>query len=74
MSNSADGRGLATDEFDDDEIDWDDEGGPNDQTAKNENVDDEDGLSPIESLVDAGSDIFDGDDDDPEHDSDDDLD
>jgi hypothetical protein len=58
MSNAADGRGLATDQFDDDEIEWDDESDTSDGDR-----DDGDGLSPIESLVDAGSDIFDGDDD-----------
>lgn len=36
MSNHADGRGLTSDEFDDDEIDWDD-----DSTE----------ASPLESLV-----------------------
>jgi hypothetical protein len=63
MSNAADGRGLVTDQFDDDEIEWDDENDPSD-----ENREDEDGLSPIESLVDAGSDIFDGDGDDASND------
>jgi hypothetical protein len=63
MSNAADGRGLATDEFDDDEIEWDE---------ASDSGDDEDGLSPIEGLVDVGSDIFDGDDDDAEDDADDD--
>ena len=57
MSNSPDGRGLATDDFDENEIDWDDDSAPD------ENEDDENGLSPIESLVDAGSDIFDDSDD-----------
>jgi hypothetical protein len=52
MSNAPDGRGLATDDFDDDEIDWDEDNGPGDK-------DDESGLSPIEGLVDEGSDIFD---------------
>ena len=63
MRNAADGRGLATDEFDDDEIEWDE---------ASDSGDDEDGLSPIEGLVDVGSDIFDGDDDDAEDDADDD--
>jgi hypothetical protein len=54
MSTTPDGRGLATDDFDDDEIDWDDESTP----AEGE------GLSPIESLVDAGHDIFDDEDED----------
>jgi hypothetical protein len=57
MSTSPDGRGLATDDFDENEIDWDDDSAPD------ENEDDENGLSPIESLVDAGSDIFDDSDD-----------
>lgn len=39
MSNPTDGRGLAADAFDDDEIDWDDQ--PNDP----------DGTSPIEGMV-----------------------
>jgi hypothetical protein len=53
MSNAPDGRGLATDDFDEDEIDWGDDNGPDD------GADDENGLSPIEGLVDEGSDIFD---------------
>ena len=51
MSNAPEGRGLATDDFDDDEIDWNDESG-RDQ-----------GLSPLESLADEGSDVFDREDD-----------
>ena len=68
MSNAPDGRGLATDDFDDDEIDWDDENAPAEE-------DDESGLSPIESLADEGSDIFDDndpDDNDPGDDDEDD--
>ena len=53
MSNAPDGRGLATDDFDEDEIDWDEDNAPDD------GADDESGLSPIEGLVDEGSDIFD---------------
>jgi hypothetical protein len=68
MSSAADGRSLAADEFDDDEIEWDDESDPNDEIPVDE---DEDGLSPIEGLVDAGSDIFDGDDDEPTEDDED---
>lgn len=52
MSNAPDGRGLATDDFDDDEIDWDEDNAP-------DGAEDENGLSPIEGLVDEGSDIFD---------------
>ncbi len=58
MGNSPDGRGLGTDDFDDDEIDWDDE------TAPEEGEE----LSPLESLVDEGNDIFDGDDGDEDDD------
>jgi hypothetical protein len=56
MSNAPDGRGLAEDEFDDDEIDWDDETAP------------EDGLSPIEGLPAEGEDLFAADNDDEEDD------
>jgi hypothetical protein len=53
VSDAPDGRGMAADEFDDDEIDWDDEAAPEEG----------EGLSPIETLADEGHDIFDGDDD-----------
>jgi hypothetical protein len=53
VSYAPDGRGLAADDFDDDEIEWED---PN-LSAEG------DGLSPIEALVDEGSDLFDDDDD-----------
>ncbi len=57
MSNAADGRSLAADEFDDDEIEWDDD--PNDESiASDEN------RSPLEELAEEGDDIFDGDEDD----------
>ena len=56
MSNAPDGRGLAEDQFDDDEIDWDDESAP------------EDGLSPIDGPAAEGEDLFAGDDDDDEDD------
>jgi hypothetical protein len=66
MSNAPDGRGLATDDFDEDEIDWDEDNAPDDS------ADGENSLSPIEGLVDEGSDIFDdndlGDHDDDEDD------
>ena len=58
MSNAPDGRGLAEDEFDDDEIDWDDESAPEDG----------DGLSPIEEMAAEGQDLFAGDQDDDEDD------
>jgi hypothetical protein len=41
MSDATDGRGLVSDDFDDDEIDGDDE----------ESVAEPDGLSPIEAMV-----------------------
>ena len=41
MSDSTSGRGISSDDFDDDEIEWDDE----------ESEDESDGLSPIEELV-----------------------
>lgn len=53
MSNASDGRGTTADDFDDDEIEWDDEVAPEDG----------EGLSPIETLADEGHDIFDRDDD-----------
>jgi hypothetical protein len=63
MSNAADGRGLAADDFDDDEIDWDDE--PNDEViAADDDVDDDENISPLEQLAGEGDDIFDGTDDD----------
>ena len=42
VSDATNGRGIASDDFDDDEIEWDDEEGTED---------DSDGLSPIEGLV-----------------------
>ncbi|HEY1530824.1 MAG TPA: hypothetical protein VGF80_08415 [Galbitalea sp.] len=56
MSNSIDGRGLAADEFDDDEIDWDNDGGPSEG----------DGISPLEELADEGSDLFEDDAEEPD--------
>jgi hypothetical protein len=53
MSDAPDGRGLASDEFDEDEIDWDD--GANDE--------DPDGLSPIEEMVGESMDVVVPDDD-----------
>ena len=58
MSNAPDGRGLAEDEFDDDEIDWVDESAP----------DDDGGLSPIEDLAAEGQDLFVGDEDEDDED------
>ena len=59
MSDATDGRGLASDEFNDDEIDWDDE-----------QDDNSDGLSPIEEMVGESMDVVvpDEDDDDDEDD------
>jgi hypothetical protein len=50
MSDTTDGRGLVSDEFDDDEIDWDDE----EPTGSD---DEEDGLSPIEAMVSDSMDV-----------------
>lgn len=44
MSDTTDGRGLVSDEFDDDEIDWDDE------EPTGESDEESDGLSPIEAM------------------------
>ena len=63
MSDATDGRGLASDEFDDDEIDWDDE--PNDEVPADE---DEDGLSPLEEGVAESMDVVVPDDDDDDED------
>jgi hypothetical protein len=52
MSDATDGRGLASDEFDENEIDWDDE--PNDEVPADE---DSDGLSPIEAMVGESMDV-----------------
>jgi hypothetical protein len=60
MSNAADGRSLAADEFDDDEIEWDDD--PNDESIASD--DDDENRSPLEELAEEGDDIFDGDEDD----------
>jgi hypothetical protein len=58
MSDAPNGRGLAADEFDDDEIDWDIESQPEEGER----------LSPLETLADEGHDIFDDDDDDDDDD------
>jgi hypothetical protein len=65
MSNAPDGRSLAADEFDDDEIDWDDE--PGDEVAAG---DDDENISPLEQLAEEGDDVFDGPDNDDEDDED----
>jgi hypothetical protein len=54
MSDPTDGRGLASDEFDDDEIDWDDEPATGEES---------DGLSPIEKMVGESMDVVVPDDD-----------
>jgi hypothetical protein len=53
MSDAPDGRGLASDEFGEDEIDWDDEA----------NDEEPDGLSPIEEMVGESMDVVVPDDD-----------
>lgn len=66
MSDTTDGRGLVSDEFDDDEIDWDDE----EPTGSD---DESDGPSPIEAMVGESMDVVVPDDDD-EPDDDEELD
>jgi hypothetical protein len=53
MSDSTSGRGISNDDFDEDEILWDDEQGDEDT----------DGLSPIEELVAETEDFVGGDED-----------
>jgi hypothetical protein len=48
MSDATEGRGLASEEFDEDEIDWDDD--PADGAES-------DGLSPIEEMVGESMDV-----------------
>ena len=49
MSNSTDGRGLTSDEFDDDEIDWDDESSDTDAAPLEEFVGDSDNVFSAEA-------------------------
>lgn len=53
MSNLTNGRGLSSDEFGEDEIEWDDD----------ETYDDPEGLSPIEEMVGDSMDVVAPDDD-----------